>query len=71
LITTGQVLQLNITSKPFSFIASFNVTSLPEISFNLLSAFGIPAPNGSGSFIVNDTNTIAGNSNKLNIDLFI
>jgi hypothetical protein len=70
-MTTGHVLQLNITSKPFSFIASFRVISLPEISFSLLSAFGTLAPNGKGSSIVNDKSTIAGNSNKLIIVFFI
>src|SRR3977135_3824819 len=48
-ITQGQVLQLNITNKPFSFIVSFMLTSLPVISFIFVSAFGKGEPMGNGS----------------------
>jgi hypothetical protein len=39
-------LQLNITSNPFFFLASFRETSFPEISFSFRSAFGMLAPMG-------------------------
>jgi hypothetical protein len=49
LFTTGQVLQLNITIKPFFFIASLNETSVPEISFIFTSGLGTGDPIGKGS----------------------
>src|SRR5579871_6242583 len=45
-MTTGQVLQLNITNNPLSFFASPKDISLPETSFNFIAAFGIEEPIG-------------------------
>jgi hypothetical protein len=47
----GQVLQLNITSKPFLLITSLKENSFPLTSFIFLSGLGTGAPISKGSII--------------------